>query len=400
MDSEALRVPYAWAVYGQEEENAVLNVLRSHNTGAGSNVKEFENKVSNLFGKKYGVMVNSGSSANLLACECLKLAEKSEVITPVLTFSTTVAPLVQKGLKPVFIDVEEGTYLVNELQLEQSITSKTRALMIPSLIGNIPNMERIHQIANENSLYFVEDSCDTIGAKFNGKPTGSYSDISTTSFYGSHIITAAAHGGMLCVNKEEWALRAKVLSGWGRSSAINETESVSKRFNSNVDGIPYDAKFVFLEVGYNLLPSEICAAFGVEQLKRLDSFHRIRRNNFKILFDFFSKYDEFFILPKQSAKAETSWLAFPLTIKEGTRFTRKQLTEYLEDNNIQTRPVFTGNILRQPGFKNIDHGQFTKEFPVANNIMKNAFLIGCHQGLEEKHLSKIKTVFSAFLDKY
>ena len=186
-----LRVPYALAVHGKEEEATVLSLLRNRKTIMGEKTKEFEDKVAAIFGKKYGIMVNSGSSANLLAFELLHLPKGSEVITPVLTFSTTVAPIVHKGLMPVFVDVELGSFLIDLKQMKDAIKTKTKCLMIPSLLGNIPDLSFIRKVADENDLWYIEDSCDTIGAAFNREPTGKYSDISTTSFYGSHVITAA-----------------------------------------------------------------------------------------------------------------------------------------------------------------------------------------------------------------
>ncbi|MEK7085322.1 MAG: aminotransferase class I/II-fold pyridoxal phosphate-dependent enzyme, partial [Patescibacteria group bacterium] len=267
-----IRVPYGLSVHGEEEINAVVKVLRG-NTALGKRTREFEKKIADLFGKKYGVMVNSGSSANLLAFDLLNLPKGAEVITPMLTFATTVSPIIMRGLTPVFVDVEEGTYVANVAQVERAITKRTRALMIPSLIGNVPNLKQLAAIAKKHNLFLVEDSCDTLGASFQGKPTGTYSHISTTSFYGSHIINGAGGGGMILVNNPEWAERLVVLRGWGRSSSLfgekTESEDLGKRFRTRLAGIPYDAKFIFSEMGYNFLPLEISSAFALEQLKKL-----------------------------------------------------------------------------------------------------------------------------------
>ncbi len=236
---KGLRIPYALAVYDSKEEKRVLGVLRELRTNMGIETREFENRVSKYFGKKYGIMVNSGSSANLLAIELLNLPKGSEVITPVLTFATTVAPLVQKGLVPVFADVEEGKYTINVSQIESLITKKTRALMIPLLLGNVPDLPKIKAIAKKHKLFFVEDSCDTLGATLRGVPSGTFSDISTTSFFGAHIITAGGNGGMLMVNSPALRDKAKVLRGWGRSSALfGETEDILKRFKGRLGKLP------------------------------------------------------------------------------------------------------------------------------------------------------------------
>lgn len=393
--TDDLRVPYALAVHGKEEEDAVLALLRQRKTILGESTRQFELKVAQLFGKKYGIMVNSGSSANLIATELLRLKANSEVITPALTFSTTVAPLLQKGLKPVFVDVEEGTYTINIRHLAEKVGKETKALFIPSLLGNVPDLSELRKIADKNSLFFVEDSCDTLGAIFKGKPTGTYSDISTTSFYGSHVITACGGGGMVCVNDPEWAKRSKMLRGWGRSSAVDESETIETRLGVKVDGVEYDSKFIFDEIGYNMLPLEVSSAFGLEQLKKLDAFAETRRRNFASLYKFFKRYENYFTLPKQLDEVVTSWLAFPLTIKEGAPFNRYELVVYLERNNIQTRPIFTGNVLRQPAFKHLDS---KRDFPVADHVMRNGFVIGCNQGLGPSHMSKIEGVFEKFLE--
>lgn len=396
-----LRVPYALAVHGDEEKKRVDAVLDEHRTNTGKETYEFEERSASYFGKKFATMLNSGSSANLLAFELLNLPQGSEVITPLLTFSTTISPLLKKGLIPVFADVKEGTYVIDVDQIEDLITDKTRALMIPLLLGNVPDMDKLRKIAKRHKLFFVEDSCDTYGAKFKGKPTGAYTDITTTSFFGSHIITAAGNGGMILLNNPKWHTRAKVLRGWGRNSSVfQESEDINKRFAVKLGKIPYDAKFVFSEVGYNFLAPEITAAFANAQLDKLSIFRKRRVHNFSHLRRFFEKYERFFVLPSQRKDVETQWLAFPLTIKENAPFTRLDLVAFLEKNNIQTRPIFTGNILKQPGFKNIPHRIARNNCPVTNRIMERGLIVGCHHGMEEKHLRKIEDVFSEFLRKY
>ncbi len=398
-----LRVPYGFSVHGKEEINAVVGVLKK-NTALGDYTKRFENKIAKLFGKKYGVMVNSGSSANLLALEILNLPKGSEVITPILTFATTVAPIIQKGLVPVFVDVDKNTFLANMDQVEKAITKKTKALMIPSLMGNIPNMKKLAELAEKYNLWFIEDSCDTLGGKYNARPTGAYSHITTTSFYGSHIINGAGGGGMICVNDPAWVNRLVVLRGWGRQSSLfgekANSELLKNRFKGKISGIPYDNKFIFSEIGYNFLPLEISAAFALTQIKRFPGFAEIRRRNFSELFRFFGKYGKYFILASQTPKTETLWLAFPLIIKKDAPFTRLELVTFLENNNIQTRPVFTGNILKQPGFNKITRRLAQKEYPNAEFIMRNAFVVGCHHGLEKKQIAYMEEVFDKFLSKY
>ena len=399
--NQSLRIPYGLSVYDNKELKAVIKVITEHRTNTGEETKAFEKKVAELFGHKFGIMVNSGSSANLLAFELLNLPKGSEVITPLLTFSTTVAPIVQKGLIPVFVDVEKGKYTINVAQIEKIITKKTKALMVPLLLGNVPNMEQLSHIAKKHGLFLIEDSCDTLGATYKDKRTGMYSDITTTSFFGSHIITAGGNGGMIMVNNSLWKDRLKVLRGWGRSSSIfSESESIEKRFKPKIDGIPYDAKFIFETIGYNFLPSEMGAAFGNEQLKKLRIFKKTRENNFKELKNFFKQYENCFILPEQDKEVRTQWLAFPLTIRRGAPFTRIEITTYLEKNNVQTRPIFTGNILKQPGFKGIVSKTPFPNYPNTDYIMEQSFVVGCHHGLEKKHINRLEELFSIFLKKY
>lgn len=396
-----LRVAYAQAVHGPAEEQKVLQVLREHKTIMGKETVEFEKRVAKKFGKKYGIMVNSGSSANTIAVELLNLKAGSEVITPLLTFSTTVAPLLRARLIPVFADVEMGKYTINVSQIEKLITKKTKALMIPLLLGNVPPMKLLYQIAKKHKLFIIEDSCDTLGATIDGKPTGLFSDISTTSFYGSHIITAGGGGGMVMVNREDWQIKAKMLRGWGRgSSRLSESEDLSKRFRRKIDGIPYDEKFIFEEIGYNFLPIEMCSAFGNAQLDRLAAFKKTRDYNYKFLLKFFKKFEKYFILPYQEPNVTTQWLGFPLVIRKESPFSRFQLVKFLENNNIQTRPIFTGNILKQPGFRNIPHKELKQGYPVTEEIMQRGFIIGCHHGLLIEHLEKIKSVFENFLSDF
>jgi len=397
---KGLRISYAQAVHGEEEIKRVVSVLEEHRTLMGKESREFEERTAKAFGKKYGIMVNSGSSANTLAIEILDLPKGSEVITPLLTFATTVAPIVKAGLIPVFADVEPGTYNINIDQVEKLITKKTKALMIPLLLGNLPDIERLSKLAKRHKLYFIEDSCDTFAPTFNKKPSGTFSDISVTSFYGSHIITAGGGGGMLMVNNVKWKDRARVLRGWGRSSSLfSESEAVEDRFKAKIGGIQYDAKFIFDEIGYNFLHPEICAAFGNAQLDKINEFKKRRDYCFAVLLKFFQQYEDLFVLPKQDPRVSTQWLAFPLTLKEGAPFTRLALVKYLEENNIQTRPIFTGNILKQPAFKNIKHRIHKNGTKVTEEIMKGGLLIGCHHGLTEEQLDRMKEVFTTFLQK-
>jgi CDP-6-deoxy-D-xylo-4-hexulose-3-dehydrase len=309
-------VPYGTTVHGEEEIAAVVNVLRT-TTQMSKHVRELEEKVSALYNKKYGIGVNSGSSALYLAADLLNYEEGAEIITPALTFSTTVAPLVKRNWVPAFVDCEEGTYNLDANKVEEMITSKTKAMVIPNLIGNLPNWKQLREIADKHNLFVLEDSADTLGAEIDGASSGRFTDMSTTSFYGSHIINCGGNGGMLCVNNEDHLNRGKLLRSWGRSSSLFvESEKIENRFNVEVDGIPYDAKFVFEEPGYNIEPSEMGAAFGLVQLSKLGNNIDLRTEHYTRIRKFFEQYEEYFILPNQLPNSRTAWLAFAITIRD------------------------------------------------------------------------------------
>ena len=397
------KIFYSKASYGKNEINAVLKVLNNPlSLMDGGNVKNFEKKVAKLFGKKYGLMVNSGSSANLLALQCLDLKKQSEIITPLLTFSTTVAPIYQLGLVPSFIDVELNKYTANTEEIEKAITSKTKAILIPNLLGNIPDWKKIFKIAKKYNLKVIEDSADTIGYKINNGNSGKLSDIVTCSFYASHVVTGAGFGGIVCFNDKNFYTKAKLLRGWGRSSAtIKETENIKSRFNSKLNGIDYDAKYIFKDFGYNFIPSEISAAFGLEQLKKLKNNLKKRQKNFKMIKNYIKKnLSNYFFVPQELKSVKTGWLAFPLLIKNTKIIQRKKLQIFLENNLIQTRTIFSGNILEQPMMYKKKYKVVKKSIYEADYIMKNGILIGCHNSMKKNELIYLCKKIDEFIKKY
>jgi len=391
-----MRVNYGQTVHGEEEIAAVTAVLRS-STQMGRHVREMQERVAALFAKRHGIMVNSGSSANFLAVALLDLPKGAEVITPALTFATTVAPIIQHGLVPAFVDAAEGTYNIDAGRIEAMIGPDTRAIMVPSLIGNLSDWPRIREIADAHGLRVIEDSADTLGATIGGTSTGQWSDISTTSFYGSHVINCAGNGGMLCVNDDALARRALLLRSWGRTSSLFvESETIENRFNVELDGIPYDAKFLFEELGYNMEPSEIGAAFGLVQLDRLQGNIAAREANFTRHLDFFADYEDWFVLPRQLPDSVTGWLAFPLTVRPEAPFTRRDLQIWMETRDIQTRPVFTGNILRQPAMRGTPRRESPDGYPVADAVMRGGILMACHHGLTGAQIDYMHDCFRDF----
>ena len=247
----------------------------------------------------------------------------------------------------------------------------------------------------------IEDSADTLGGMVDGKSTGIYSDISITSFYGSHIISCAGNGGMFLTNNKDFFSRAKVLRSWGRmSTLIKDSENINRRLNVKLKGFDYDKKFIFSEVGYNFEPSEIGASFGLVQLKKFKHFSNVRNRNFKLHYDFFKKLKNYFIVPKIEKNVKTNFLAYPIILKNNVNFSRKKFQIYLEKNNIQTRPIFSGNILRHPAFRNlISSKNKLNSFKNSDYIMKNGLLIGCHQGLSMKNISYIHSTILNFTNK-
>ena len=394
-----MKITYGKNVYNNQEIKAVVKQLKK-TTQMGRSVYNFEKKISKFFKKKYGLMVNSGSSALTLAMRTLNIKNGDEIITPCLNFGTAVSSILLAGAKPIFIDIDLNTLQIDSNLIEKRITKKTKALLLPNLIGNIPNLKKIYKLSKKYNLKIIEDSADTLGATIDGKPTGIYSSISITSFYGSHVISCAGNGGMFMTNSKSVYEKAKLLRSWGRmSTLVKDSENIKKRLKIKLTNFDYDKKFVFSEVGYNFEPSELGASFGLVQLKKFNLFSKIRIKNFKNHLNFFSNYKEYFITPKILNGVKTNFLAYPIIIKENKKFNRKQLQIYLENNNIQTRPIFSGNILRHPAFKSLISNQNKlNTFPKSDYIMKNGLLIGCHQGLNNKNLNYIHDKIKFFLE--
>ena len=398
MKNKITKIPYGQNVYDSKEINAVLQTLKK-STQMGKSVDNFEKKISGLFSKKFGLMVNSGSLALILALKVMDFKKDSEVITPCLNFGTAVSSIMLSNLKPVFVDCEIETLQIDIKKIKEKITKKTKALLIPNLIGNLPNWREIRKLANKFKLMVIEDSADTLGATINNKPSGRFSDISITSFYGSHIISCAGNGGMFLTNDKSFFTRAKVLRSWGRmSTLIKDSENINKRLGIKLKGYDYDRKFVFSEAGYNFEPSEVGASFGLIQLKKFRKFNMLRNRNFKLHYDFFKKLNNYFIVPKIEKNVKTNFLAYPIILKENLNFSRKEIQIYLEKNNIQTRPIFSGNTLRHPAFSClINNVNKLNSFKNSDYIMKYGLLVGCHQGLKEKDILYIHSKILKFI---
>ena len=372
--------PNRFESYGEEEIKAVEECLRDGwLAGFGPRSIEFEEKVAKYFGKKYGLFVNSGSSACLLALACLDLPKDCKVITPACTFSTTLAPIIQLGYKPLFCDVNLTSYVPDIKDVVALLEDDVKAIMIPNLIGNKPDWtllkSELKRLGRED-IYVIEDSADTMTYTED-------TDVSTTSFYASHVITAGGQGGMVMFNDKKQLLRAKSFRDWGRMG--DDSEIMDDRFKHEVDGIRYDHKFLYSVLGYNMKCSEMNAAFGLVQLKRFEEFENIRRTNIERYLENLKDVKEI-LLPDDSIFP--NWLAIPLQCSS-----RLELLTYLEEQNIQTRVTFAGNVTRHPIYR-----EYLQEFKNSDVIMANGFLLGAHHGMNIEDVdyvcSKIKEFFN------
>lgn len=395
-----IRVPYSMSVHGEEEIDACLQVLRT-TTQMGKNVAEFEAAIAERFCKKIGIFVNSGSSALFLSVEAMNLPAGSHVLTPALTFATTVGSIIKHDLIPVFVDVEIDTFNIDADKVESMITNDCRAMSIPNLMGNLPDWEKLREIAVKHDLQIIEDSADILGAKYKGENMGRYSDISTCSFYGNHVINCAGNGGIICTNDKKLAEKIRLLRSWGRSSTIiTDSESIDSRFDVDVDAVPYDAKFVFEEIGYNLEGSELGAAFGLIQNKRLSSFLSRRKEITSAHTEYFGQHKGWLDLPRLNKDADTVWFAYPLIVREDAPFSRQDVQIFLEKRNIQTRPIFTGNIIRQPGFRHIRKVVDPEGYPNSDRVMERGFLIGAHHGMTSDMVEYVHDTFTEFANQF
>jgi len=372
--------PYKQEAYGQEEIDAVVESLKSGWLGGqGPKSVEFEEKIAKTFGKKYGVFVNSGSSACLLAIAALDLPKGTKIITPACTFATTLAPIIQLGYVPVFVDVDLTTYCANIDQVIAKVTDNTSAIMLPNLIGNKPDWPKLKKSLvdmGREDIFLIEDSADTLTKT-------PVTDVATTSFYASHVITAGGVGGMVMYNNKKHVTKCLQYRDWGRLG--DDSEIMDDRFNHKVDGIPYDHKFLYSVLGYHMKASEMNAAFGLVQLERFKVNAGIRRANFERYLENLKDVKEI-LLPDDSLKPH--WLAIPLQTEK-----RFELLSFLEENNIQTRVTFAGNVTRHPVYR-----EYLEDFENSDIIMKNGFLLGAHHGMTIEDVDyvcdKIKEFFN------
>ena len=405
------KVQYSGPSFDYRELTALVDAILDGWFGVGKKANLFEERLCKLIGQNFGILTNSGSSANLLAISALKshrfkkrFIDGDEVIVPATAFPTTVNPVIQNNLKPVFVDVEIGTYNIDVDQIEESISPKTRAIFLLHNFGNPCKMKRVMEIADENNLLVIEDNCDALGAKYGGQYTGSFGIMSTCSFYVAHHITMG-EGGIVLSRDENLAVILRSLRDWGRSCTCpvcvvvrDPNARCSKRFEQLYESLPegYDSRYVYEEIGYNLKPLEFQAAMGLVQLEKMFDFVAKRNNNFAKLYEFFNRHEDFFVLPVWDADAQPSWFAFPITLQENAPFSRQDLIKWYEKCNIETRLLFSGNLVRHPAYKDIPM-RVVGDLKNADRIMTDSFFLGVYPGIDAQRMNFVLEKTDEFL---
>ncbi len=406
-EAEKSIVRYAGRVFDEKEIVSLVDSSLDFWLTAGRFAEEFEYEFSNMFGASEAILVNSGSSANLVAMSALtspklknrRLKPGDEVITVAAGFPTTVAPIVQNQLIPVFVDVDLETYNINVEMLEQAISQKTKAIFIAHTLGNPFNLSVVKDFAKKYNLWLIEDNCDALGSKYEGKLTGTFGDLATFSFYPAHHITMG-EGGAVVSHSEELARIAKSFRDWGRDCYCGpgEDNTCGVRFTQQFGRLPvgYDHKFVYSHLGYNLKVSDMQAAVGVEQLKKLTQFVDKRKENFKLFYDGLKKFEDKLILPKATENSDPSWFGFLVSTRKDAGVSRNELVQFLNRNRIHTRNLFAGNITRQPAFEGVDM-RIVGDLTNTDYIMNNTFFMGLYPGNGKEEIDYVISKFEEFL---
>ncbi len=392
------RIPLSIPSYGWEEVVEAIDSMLTTRLTMGEKVKQFEAAFANYIGTKHAIMVNSGSSANLLALSVLtnpalsnRIKPGDEIITPAVTWATTVWPIINCGAVPVLVDVNLETFNINTEEIEKAITDRTRAIMPVHLLGNPCHMAKIKEIAQKYNLYIIEDACEAHGAEFGGQKVGSFGDLATFSFFFSHHITTI-EGGMVLTNDEELAELAKALRVFGWIKNLNDKDKIAARYEN------IDPRYLFLNIGYNFRPTEIQGAFGIHQLKRLDKFIEIRRQNAEFWRENLREYENYILLHREREKTKHVWFGYPVTVRPDGPFTREELVDFLEAKGVETRPIMAGNIDEQPAMRLFNHRR-VGELPNSRLIMRNSFFFGNHHGIGPVEREAIVNYFGEFVTK-
>ena len=396
------KVPVAGRVLDNEDQEILIKSSLEMWLTAGRFTEEFEKKLREFTGIRHALFVNSGSSANLLAISALKifynLNDGDEVITSAVNFPTTLNPIIQNNLTPVLVDAERGSFNIDPDQIEKKITSKTKGIVLAHTLGNPFNLNKIKEICEEYNLFLMEDMCDAFGSTYDGKMVGQFGDVSTLSFYPAHHITTG-EGGAVLTNKPKLKKIIESLRDWGRDCYCppGQDNTCKKRYDWQLGGLPhgYDHKYIYSHVGYNLKSTDMQAALGVSQLKKLPRFIKSRIQNFNYLYEAFSQFEDF-ELPVWEDKSQPSWFGFPISVKSSAKFSRNDLVKYYDENNIGTRLLFAGNIILQPAYIDLNMGK-PEEFPVANSVVENTFWLGVYPGLTTEHLDFVIKITREFI---
>lgn len=404
-------VNYGGRVFDEREMQGAVDAILEFWLTDGARVQTFTQRLADYVGVDHVLAVNSGSSGNLVAMSTLRshqldrfLKAGDEVITPAATFPTTVAPIVQNQLVPVFVDCRVGTYNIDADLLDAALSERTRAVFVPHILGNPVEMDKVTAFADAHDLYLIEDVCDALGSTFEGRQCGTYGDLATFSFYPAHHITTG-EGGAVATSDDKLHHIAHSIRDWGRDCWCNHNSgrdgACGHRFDWEIPGLneSYDHRYYFTEVGYNLKMTEIQAAIGLPQLEKLPDFIATRKRNFRILYEGLQSYEEHLILPVWSEKADPAWFAFTLAVREGAPFTRRTLNRYLRDHKVETRYLFAGNILEQPGYRDIPHRVATP-LRETDRVLRRAFFVGLYPGMDRARLTYMLEVFADFFKAY
>lgn len=407
-------VHYAGPYFDKQELTRAISTLLDGWLVLGAEAYKAEQKLSKLFGKKYGLLTNSGSSSNLLMMSALKskrylnLPDNTKVLTPIAGFPTTINPIFQCNFKPIFVDISlDGLNLnLDEVEKTLKLDPDIRVITFAHVLGNPPNMDRLMDLVNEYNLILLEDCCDALGSSYKGKALGSFGAIASCSFYPAHHITCG-EGGFISCNDEQLDKVIRSLRDWGRGcfchgkQNISECGACNRRFSEWLPSIPgevFDHKYVYEEVGYNLKPIEVQASMLLAQIEKLSTIKNLRVKNYNLLFDIFSQYEDYFILPVAQKFSDVNWFAFPITIKDNSPFKRSDLCQFLESNKIQTRPYFAGNILMQPAYNHLIGDLNLNDFPVAKKVTLDTFFLGTSPVISEEQISYIGEILQNFMN--
>ena len=411
-------VNYAGPYFTSDEYVAAVETLLNGWLVMGNKSLQFERKFPRQFGKKHGVLTNSGSSSNLLMMAAMtskrghNLPKGTKVLMPIAGFPTTLNPTLQVGFTPVFVDIELETLNLDLDQVERTLGAdpEIRIITFAHVLGNPPNMDKLMELVEKHKLVLLEDCCDALGSTYDGKPLGSFGEMSSCSFYPAHHMTMG-EGGFVTCNTDEQEVIVRSFREWGRGCYCVGPEAnklkcgtCKARFSNWIPTMPdeiFDHKYVYDEIGYNLKPIELQSAMGLIQLDKLDEIHALRRRNYQLLFNIYSKYEEFFYLPRPRAKSDPSWFAFPLTIRKDAPFSRTEIVDHLENNLIQTRPYFAGNIMLQPAYSHLMKPEDARDnFPNATLTMTNTYFHGTSPVITPEQIEYIGSVVDAFMSKF